>query len=479
MGGRGHRYNPRGANEYAPAWTNAAAVAVEKVLDSGPPKGKSAWLAELAQDPERRLSFFLRVGAEAVTADDAANAELVLSHHFGLIRRAASGADLLRLCSAPLASLSKRTASYRRVRPVIVPVFTGTPQTAMAVVRIDDDPAVHARPRQSNDVAAARMRRLLVPADGPLGAVAPSRAASRVRVERPNGPDAEFSRRLIYRDHLPTMTANPADQMLWIGGDQAPRFFHAEETMLASEVLTGEMRRGLLGSDPASGQRHFTAAQVGSVVGAGLHGNSARFVSRVALSLPPGATPPPILRYGSAFTGVDTFAVGLLGLVTGELGSRLSYEYAAESDEKLRAAALRAWGPHGLRSENTLSDARELSWREPVALHLYVLTPSCKPFSAMCHDPTVDAQASVLCSLRAALRVLEQGQPPWRVVIEYVPTATAEIAISCETGRLRAYEWQKLEYCPRHHGGRLNQRKRRFWVGYLGGLLAPPPSWLS
>ena len=57
---------------------------------------------------------------------------------------------------------------------------------------------------------------------------------------------------------------------------------------------------------------------------------------------------PEHVRYGSAYSGVDTFAVAM----EAELGASWEYVFGSKRDKTVRAALLSTWGPKGLTSEN-------------------------------------------------------------------------------------------------------------------------------
>ena len=61
------------------------------------------------------------------------------------------------------------------------------------------------------------------------------------------------------------------------------------------------------------------------------------------------------LSYGSAYSGIDTFAAA----VEMATGGEWSYAFASESDLVPRAGLLAAWGCRGLAEERCYADARE------------------------------------------------------------------------------------------------------------------------
>ena len=211
------------------------------------------------------------------------------------------------------------------------------------------------------------------------------------------------------------------------------RYLHGHELLAAHDLNTPDMRRGLI--TLVQGRAPFTAAQVGQVVGSGVHHNTAVFIAECALSdIKPADG---IFRYASAYSGVDTFATGVISVLerrrTDGTHTTMTYVYAAELKGHLREAALRAWSPYGLMESNMMANADEFADR---FVHLLVLTPCCCPFcfSQINNNRNREDQASVLCNLRAALHALEQPTRPWRVVVENVNTPTVAIALSCEVG---------------------------------------------
>ena len=151
------------------------------------------------------------------------------------------------------------------------------------------------------------------------GAVCYERAAGRVVRERGGRPDSAFLKGVVRQVELPTLTANASDHYVILSPGAGPRFMSVEETMRSFGIPAGsrvwkELRSARCALGPAAAV---------SCLGRGVHTGVARqIVKKLAADghVAPGCT------YGSAFSGLDTFA----SAVEAELGSRWTYEYASE-----------------------------------------------------------------------------------------------------------------------------------------------------
>ena len=135
------------------------------------------------------------------------------------------------------------------------------------------------------------------------------------------------------------------------------------------------------------GRAPFTAAQVGQVVGSGVHHDTAVFTAECALSdIKPTDG---IFRYASAYTGVDSFATGVISVLerrrTNGAHTSMTYVYAAELKGHLREAALRAWSPYGLTESNIMTSTLTSSRTDLCRLYTY----SCsRPVAPPSHRST-------------------------------------------------------------------------------------------
>ena len=95
----------------------------------------------------------------------------------------------------------------------------------------------------------------------------------------------------------------------------------------------------------------MTANQAVSCLGRAVQADVARAI--VAQMVAEGALRPGC-KYGSSFSGVDTFAAA----VEAELGGDWSYVFAGECFPPARCALLHAWSRRGLVEANCVENAR-------------------------------------------------------------------------------------------------------------------------
>ena len=182
------------------------------------------------------------------------------------------------------------------------------------------------------------------------GVVCYERAFGRVRHERPEAsgvPDEGFVRGLIKIWDLPTAVANPADHYVVVYPGEEPRYmrtsemaraFMIPETSALMPILLGQRRIG-------EGDGFLlSAVQAASCLGRCVHTGVARQIVRELVRrglIGCGAS------YGSAFSGIDTFAAA----VEAELRGDFVYEFASEKDKVVRAALMESWGRYGLECD--------------------------------------------------------------------------------------------------------------------------------
>ena len=133
------------------------------------------------------------------------------------------------------------------------------------------------------------------------GVVCYERAAGRVAQERKGRPDAEFMKGVVKTQTLPTAVASGSDHYVVLSPGGRARFMTVEEVcrgfgVHAESALMGTMRDAQLLSDN----------QAVACLGRSVHVGVARCI--VAELRGRGLLPSHV-RYGSAYSGVDTFAV--------------------------------------------------------------------------------------------------------------------------------------------------------------------------
>ena len=110
----------------------------------------------------------------------------------------------------------------------------------------------------------------------------------------------------------------------------------------------------------------LTAPQAVSCLGRSVHVSVAR---QVVATLFQNGTLATGLSYGSAFSGVDTFAAA----VEAETGGDFTYSFASEGDEIPRRGLLQAWRGHGLTNPSCYWDARSEAARNAPYVDLYTI----------------------------------------------------------------------------------------------------------
>ena len=88
---------------------------------------------------------------------------------------------------------------------------------------------------------------------------------------------------------------------------------------------------------------------------------------------------PSELLYGSAFSGIDTFAAA----VDEELEGNWTYSFASERDEVARRGLTVAWAARGLQHDMVYKDARAAEAAGAPRVDLYVTTPTCEKYSVV------------------------------------------------------------------------------------------------
>ena len=195
------------------------------------------------------------------------------------------------------------------------------------------------------------------------------RASGRVNSERGGHADESFMRGVVNTIAFPTVLGNASSHLLVKAPGVPLRFVTVEETARAFQVPPdGSLMRVL--SDP----KLLTPIQAVSCLGRGIHVGVARCIVRKLVSrgiLCRGMT------YGSAFSGIDTFAAA----VEAELGCDWAYLFASELNDRVRLALLSAWSAHGLLESHCHTDARSDAAVAELAVDLWVSSPPCEAHS--------------------------------------------------------------------------------------------------
>ena len=250
----------------------------------------------------------------------------------------------------------------------------------------------------------------------------------------------------------PTALAAPGDQY-WL--PVARRWATPNEIMnLYAIPADSPMRALLLPGGP-------TALSIAKCLGRAVAPHCAEIALRRALQRAPLPTP---IRYASACSGIDTFAVAMDHV----LGAHAwDYVSASESRPGVAAALARAWAPRGLHAGRILPDAAD-DWAilDALAADLWVFTPPCETFSRRNHARN-GGNADALCAAAArdilAMLAYARIHRPAAIVVENVDEPDSESVISAALRSLPGYSWESVVLAASEYGPM--ERVRRYWVG--------------
>ena len=454
-GGRSPRYARRRVARgvvgvYAPEWSDAAAAAVLDALEkssAGPRKVSTycdTWLAN-------RGAHAAFVAGLKISPADRALATSVIAVSAAKAQGAGSDGELRKVVKTFLKPLRERRAARTTAGEleVVSPASRG-PRTFHAWLA--------KKPEKERMRSIQKSRRIL---DGvkqwPLGwlkgrgVVCYERAAGRVLQERGGRPDGAFLRGVVKQQELPTLTANTSDHYVVLAPKCEPRFMTVQEVMRSfgvpaqSSLWKALVREGLL-----------TAPQAVSCLGRSVNVSVARQV--VATLIQSGALAPG-LSYGSAFSGIDTFAAA----VEEETGGDFTYAFASEGDEVPRKGLLHAWRSRGLTAASCFQDARSEEAANAPPVDLYMTSPECTAHSRMNHGRNGKDQRSTLEDFWHSLAYV-RAQRPAVVVVENVAEASSVGPMTGLLGRLAGYSMATAMLDPRAVAGMPVARERQYWV---------------
>ena len=454
-GGRSPRYERRkhrlgGARRYAPEWSDAAAAAVLAALHN-----KSVWPRKIAAFCGKWLlnstahAGFIR--ELRLSPADAVLTATVVASHASKAQAATNEQELMAAVKTFLKPLRERRAARTDAAELQVPAAAEGPATFHVWFSKN--------PGKDRHRLITKSRRIL---DGvgswPLGwlkqraVVCYERAAGRIDRERGGHSDSAFMRRVVRQQELRTLTANAPDHYVVLTPKKAPRFMTVEETMRAFGIPeAGRTWRCLrAASCPLS------AAAAVSCLGRGVHTGVARQLVQMLVAdgaLEKGA------RYGSAFSGIDTFATAL----DAELGEDWTYEFASESNRGVRRGLLHIWSARGLKEPACFEDARGEDAASAPPVDLYVTSPECTAHSRRNHAPSAGDQRLSLECFWSSLEYVRR-QTPRTVVVENVNEPSSSGPMTGLLGRLAGYKMATGVLDPRTTAKMPIARERRYWV---------------
>ena len=200
----------------------------------------------------------------------------------------------------------------------------------------------------------------------------------------------------------------------------------------------------------------LSAAAAVSCLGRGVHTGVARQLVKMLQAdgvLQEGA------RYGSAFSGIDTFASAL----EAEMGENWTYEFASESNRGVRRGLLHIWSSRGLTEQACFDDARGEDAASAPPVDLYVTSPECTAHSKRNHMPSAGDQRLSLECFWSSLEYVRR-QTPRVVVVENVDEPSSSGPITGLLGRLAGYKMATGVLDPRTTAKMPIARERRYWV---------------
>ena len=383
-----------------------------------------------------------------------ADAELtrsVLAFNTSKAQAAATQEDLRKVVKAFLKPLREREAVRTTATELDVPAAQTGPGSFHAWLS--------QRPAADRHRPIHKCRRILAGVGSwPLGwlktrgVVCYERAAGRIRQERGGRPDSAFLKGIVRTRELATLTANASDHYVVLTPHREPRFMTVEETMRAFGITEG----GRMWKALRARSGVLSPAAAISCLGRSVHTGVARQVVKKLVA--DGAVSAGC-RYGSAYSGVDTFAAA----VEAELGNDWRYEFASEPSPAVRRGLLYAWGPKGLREQMCFHDAGGEDATSAPTVDLFVITPECTAHSRRNHDQSAQDQR---CSLEAFWSSLEyvREQRPGVVVVENVHEPSSTGPMTGLLGRIGGYSMEVGTLDPRSVAKMPIARVRSYWV---------------
>lgn len=165
------------------------------------------------------------------------------------------------------------------------------------------------------------------------------------------------------------------------------------------------------------------------------------------------------MTYGSAFSGIDTFAAA----VEAELGCDWAYLFASELNDRVRLALLSAWSAHGLLESHCHTDARSDAAVAELAVDLWVSSPPCEAHSKSNRKRKEGDQRLSWADVWASLAYVVKRRPKV-VVMENVTDPSAVGPMTGLLTRLPGYAVEAGSLDPPGFAGAPMARDRHFWV---------------
>jgi hypothetical protein len=314
---------------------------------------------------------------------------------------------------------------------------------------------VHSDGRLAREVASWHLERL-----GPLpphAVVCPERAAARVAAWRKaqarsqlSPPPIALLRGIVHTTYLPTCVASSGDHYWMIARG---RWATPLELLALFEVPAASPLGRSVATRPNAEAKHIASA-----IGRAIHAGDA---ARVLARLRSRASFPPVVRYATACSGIDTFAAAM-DVAFGTTGWR--YVAASESDAASAKLLAMTYSDRGLTPGAITRDARdaEAAAAAPPS-DVWVFTPPCNAFSRRNHRRSERQLLEAAASIDAML-AYPRAQSPSAIVVENVDEADARSLVSSRLLSLPGYKWEYTRLEARDSGPMA--RARCFWMGW-------------
>ena len=281
------------------------------------------------------------------------------------------------------------------------------------------------------------------------------RAAGRIRKERPGcrgRPDERFTRGLLQASVLHTAVASGGDHRVLLQPGKRPRFLTVREEARAMGLPDDNKLARTLRRPPKGSAREAV-----TWLGRAIHVGVARLLVKEMVArgwISHG------LRYGSAYSGIDTFAAAL----EEELGGGFEYLFASELGVKQRGVLLQAWGERGLSEGRVREDAEGGGAVAEESVDLWVASPDCGEHSKRNHARDSARQTRSVEEISASLRYVSERRPGV-VIVENVDEASIVGPLGAMLRRIEGYEWEDGVLDAGRDAREPVARSRHFWVG--------------
>ena len=457
-----------GRARYTPRWTTTAAIAVRKLLLHTAQQWKCTYTSCIKQcivSKERRVSMMSSTTAMKIAIEEHVLISEILDGHAVALTlpggaTAQSKAEHIRQCirshagpniqeevQAPM----QETPEERRESGWWLDGETDQPMGAQR-----EQPPVEGR--QQKGLKRWGLERLGVLPEHAV--VCFERAEGRANSERKRRsaskeapPSMQLLRAMVHVDSIPTAVGSASDHYWlpalgrWMTITEMMRLFGVPETSSLWRTLTTQVD-GL------------TAIQIGSALGRAVHVDC---VEQALLIIEEWGGLPKRLRYASACSGLDLFAVA----VEARWQTNWEYVQAAECKVGVALALLETYWDLGLQGsydapdDNILMDAC-VEERAAPQCDLWTWSPPCEKFSRRNHERTAEDRLEASKVMQQMLWYPKMVRPSY-IIVENVDEKEAMAAVTGALACLELYEWKTFRSdgveATRMH------RPRRYWVG--------------